>query len=139
LELNPAFSIAHGGLFEAYALKGMLKESMEHFEEMTVLDGDPKLAAKVTAAYAKSGYRSAIRVILDDRRLKRLSGRWLPFADDADFYIKLGEKDLCLMALQQAVQQRDPEATALQVDPIFDSIRSDPRFQQLVHRVGLPQ
>jgi adenylate cyclase len=139
LDLDPTFSIAHGGLSQAYALKGMRKESMEHFEEMTVLGGNPPLAAKIKAAYAKSGYRSAIQIILEDRRLKMSSGRWIPFADDAYWYITLGEKDLALMALDQAVQEREPGVTALPVDPIFDSIRSDPRFQQLVRRIGLPQ
>jgi hypothetical protein len=51
----------------------------------------------------------------------------------------LNEKNLALAALDKAVEDRDPGVTALQVDPIFDSIRSDRRFQQLVHRVGLSQ
>jgi TolB-like protein/Tfp pilus assembly protein PilF len=138
LELDPTFSIAHGGLWQGYALKGMQKESMEHYEESTVLDGNPGLAAKIKAAYAKSGYRSAIRVILEDRRLQRSRGRWLAFVDDAYLYIALGEKDHALTALDQAVQERDANVTALQVDPSFDSIRSDPRFADLVHKVGLP-
>jgi TolB-like protein/Tfp pilus assembly protein PilF len=139
LELDPTFSIAHGGLWQAYALKGMRKESMEHYEESMVLDGDAGLAAKIKAAYAKSGYRSATRVILEDRRLKRSSGRWLEFVDDAYLYIALGEKDHALTALDQAVRERDANVTSLQVDPSFDSIRSDPRFAELVHKVGLPQ
>ena len=139
LELDPSFVIAHGWLWQAYALKGMPKESMEHYEESTVLEGDPGLAAKIKAAYAKSGYRSATQVILEDRRLKRSRGGWISFVDDACLYMMLREKDRALMALDQAVGERDPGVTALQVDPIFDSIRSDPRFQQLVHRVGLPQ
>jgi TolB-like protein/DNA-binding winged helix-turn-helix (wHTH) protein/Tfp pilus assembly protein PilF len=139
LELDPTFSIAHGGLWQAYALKGMRKESMEHYEESMVLDGDPGLAAKIKTAYAKSGYRSAIRVILEDRRLQRSRGSWLAFVDDAYLYIALGEKDHALTALDQAVQERDANVTALQVDPSFDSIRSDPRFAELVHKVGLPQ
>jgi len=139
LELDPTFSIAHAGLSQAYALKGMWKESMEHYEESMVLDGDAGIAAKIKAAYAKAGYRSATRVILEDRRLKRSSGRWISFANDAYLYVMLNEKDLALTALDKAVEERDPGATALQVDPIFDSIRSDPRFQQLVHRVGLSQ
>ncbi len=139
LELDPTFSIAHAGLSQAYALKGMWKESMEHYEESMVLDGDAGIAAKIKAAYAKAGYRSATRVILEDRRLKRSSGRWISFANDAYLYVMLNEKDLALTALDKAVEERDPGVTALQVDPIFDSIRSDPRFQQLVHRVGLSQ
>ena len=137
LELDPTFWIAHAGLSQAYALKGLWKESMEHYEESMVLYGNAGLAAKIKAACAKSGCWSATRVILEDRRLKRSSGRWISFANDAYFYVMLGEKDLALMALNKAVEERDPGVTALQVDPIFDSIRSDPRFQQLVHRVGL--
>ncbi len=137
LELDPTFWIAHVGLSQAYALKGLWKESMEHYEESMVLYGDAGLAAKIKAACAKSGCRSASRVILEDRRLKRSSGRWISSPMDAYFYVMLGEKDLALMALDKAVEERDPDVTALQVDPIFDSIRSDPRFQQLVHRVGL--
>lgn len=137
LELDPTFWIAHAGLSQAYALKGLWKESMEHYEESMVLYGNAGLAAKIKAACAKSGCRSATRVILEDRQLKRSSGRWISSADDAYFYVMLGEKDLALMALDKAVEERDPGVTALQVDPIFDSIRSDPRFQQLVHRVGL--
>ena len=138
LELDPTFSIAHAGLSQSYALKGMWKESMEHYEESMVLDGDAGLAAKIKAAYAKAGHRSATRVILEDRRLKRSSGLWLPFVDDAYFYLTLGEKNQALTALERAVQERDPNVTALQVDPIFDSIRSDQRFAELVHKVGLP-
>ena len=104
-----------------------------------VLDGDAGLASKIKADYAKAGYRSATRVILEDRRLKRSSGRWISFANDAYLYAMLNEKDLALTALDKAVEERDPGVTGLQVDPIFDSIRSDPRFQQLVHRVGLSQ
>jgi TolB-like protein/DNA-binding winged helix-turn-helix (wHTH) protein/Tfp pilus assembly protein PilF len=139
LELDSTFSLAHAGLWHAYTLKGMPKEAVEHLEEMTALDGDPGLAAKIKAAYAKSGYRSAIGVILENRRRQRSRGRWLPFVDDAYFYVSRDEKSRALAALEQAVRERDQNATALQVDPSFDSIRSDPRFQQLVRRVGLPQ
>ena len=139
LALDPNFSLAHGWLWEAYAMKGMRKESIENLAESTVLEGNSGLAAKVKAAYARSGYKSAIRVVLEDRRLKRSSGHWTPFTDDASLYIALGEKDLALTALDQAVQEREPGVTALQVDPIFDSLRSDPRFHQLLHQVGLLQ
>jgi TolB-like protein/DNA-binding winged helix-turn-helix (wHTH) protein/Tfp pilus assembly protein PilF len=138
LALDSTFSLAHAGLSQAYTSKAMQKEAVEHLEEMTALDGDPGLAARMKAAYAESGYRSAIRVILEDRRQKRSNGLWLPFVDDAYFYLTLGEKNQALTALERAVQERDPNVTALQVDPIFDFIRSDPRFAELVHKVGLP-
>jgi TolB-like protein/DNA-binding winged helix-turn-helix (wHTH) protein/Tfp pilus assembly protein PilF len=139
LELDPTFAIAHFGLAQAYALKGMWKESMEHYEQSAILDGDPELASKVKAAYTKSGYQGATRVVLEDGRLKRSKGHWASFAGDAYWHITLGEKDLALAALDQAVRDREQGVTELQVDPSFDSIRSDPRFQQLMHQVGLSQ
>jgi hypothetical protein len=51
----------------------------------------------------------------------------------------LGQRDHALLALEQGVEERDPDVTELQVDPAYDSIRSDPRFQALVKKVGLPQ
>jgi len=139
LELDPTFAIAHAGLAQAFALKGMWKETMGHYEEFVILDGDPGLAARIRPAYAKSGYRGAARVILEDGRLKRSNGRWVSFTDKAWLYITLGDKGLALTALEQAMRDREQGMTTLQVDPIFDSIRSDPRFQQLVQQVGLPR
>jgi TolB-like protein/DNA-binding winged helix-turn-helix (wHTH) protein/Tfp pilus assembly protein PilF len=139
LELDPTFANAHFGLAQAYALKGMRKESVEHYEQAAILDGDPKLASKVRAAYAQSGYQGATRVVLEDGRLKRSTGHWASFTDDAYWHITLGEKDLALTALDQAVRDREQGVTALEVDPSFDSVRSDPRFQRLMHRVGLSQ
>lgn len=139
LQLDPSFSLAHEGLWHAYALKGMGKESIENLAECAFLEGNRGLAAKIKGANARSGYKSATSVILEDSRLSRSRGQWVSFADDAYFYLTLGEKDLALRALEQAVEERDPRVTALKVDPSFDSIRSDPRFQQLVHRVGLSQ
>jgi hypothetical protein len=52
-------------------------------------------------------------------------------------YIGLGETDQAFAALEKSVAAHSPGVTSLKVDPIFDPLRSDPRFQDLLRRVGL--
>jgi len=60
-----------------------------------------------------------------------------PPTNVARVLVGLGEKDQALAWLERAVDQRDERIVMLKVDPHFDSLRSDPRFQQLLNRVGL--
>jgi hypothetical protein len=54
-------------------------------------------------------------------------------------YIGMGENDKALVELEKAYRQRSSSLTALKVDPIYDPLRGEPRFQQLVRRIGLAQ
>jgi hypothetical protein len=54
-------------------------------------------------------------------------------------YIGMGENDRALVELEQAYRQRSNSLTGLKVDPIYDPLRGEPRFQQLVRRIGLAQ
>jgi hypothetical protein len=55
----------------------------------------------------------------------------------ATVFSGLGEKDQAMTWLEKAIEERDPWLTGLKVEPMFDCLRSDPRFLDLVHRVGL--
>jgi hypothetical protein len=71
--------------------------------------------------------------------LKQLSKKqYVSPYDIATIYAGLGEKDRALEWLQKAYQDRDGWLTQLKVDPIFDALRSDQRFQDLMRQVGLP-
>ena len=54
-------------------------------------------------------------------------------------YVGLGEKDQAFAWLEKAYQERHPYLILIKVEPVFDVLRSDPRFQDLVQRIGLPQ
>jgi hypothetical protein len=54
-------------------------------------------------------------------------------------HIGMGENDKALVELEKAYRQRSSSLTALKVDPIYDPLRGEPRFQQLVRRIGLAQ
>jgi hypothetical protein len=87
-------------------------------------------------AYAVSGRQCEARKILD--LLKGLSRRRyvMPY-HLANIYTALGDKDQAFAWLQKAYDERDDRLMFLKVDPFWDSLRSDPRFSNLVRIIGL--
>ncbi|MCA1637581.1 MAG: hypothetical protein LC768_04480 [Acidobacteria bacterium] len=61
-----------------------------------------------------------------------------PLSIVASFYAQLGENDQAFAFLEKSYEKREIDVIRLK-SPIFDPIRSDPRFQDLMHRIGLPQ
>jgi predicted Zn-dependent protease len=88
--------------------------------------------------YARQNRTAEARRILEE--LGELSEkRYVSSVDRASIYTALGEKDQAFAALEKAYQQRDPRLTVwLTRRPEFETLRSDPRMQDLVRRVGLP-
>ncbi len=88
-------------------------------------------------AYAVAGKKSEAQQIL--RQLKSHSGKSFVSAYDiATIYVGLGEKERALTLLEDGYEQRAEGLVWLKVDPVLDSLRSDPRFADLLRRVGLP-
>ena len=73
------------------------------------------------------------------RRTVRQNDRWLQAYGVAASLAGLGEKDEAFAWLEKAYQQREYELTLLRVSPAMDNLRSDPRFTDLLRRVGLAQ
>jgi TolB-like protein/DNA-binding winged helix-turn-helix (wHTH) protein/Tfp pilus assembly protein PilF len=137
LDMDPNFIDAHQGLAFAYKGKGMEKETVSEWEQETMLSGAPSQAEAMKIAYMHGGYKSALKTRLKYEEHQRSAGSYVAYSDFAWMYAALGDKDLALQALEKAFAEREPMAW-LNVDPSWDSIRSDPRFQDLVRRVGLP-
>src|SRR5712691_5948433 len=89
-------------------------------------------------AYAASGRRAEAQAAIAE--LHELSKeRWVSPAQVAMIYVALGEKDQAFAWLDKAETDHDGVLARLKVDPRFEPLRSDPRFDDLVRRVGLPQ
>ncbi len=137
LEMDPSFADAHENLAYAYANKGMHEESIKEMEQLAISDGEHDLAETMKIAYARGGYQGALKSRLKYYQDRRKAGSHVNFWDEAFTDAQVGNKDLALQALEKAYDERE-DITDLAVNPSWDSIRPDPRFQGLVRRVGLP-
>jgi TolB-like protein/DNA-binding winged helix-turn-helix (wHTH) protein/tetratricopeptide (TPR) repeat protein len=141
LEMDPHFAPAHQTLGWAYLNLGKHREALQEFQQALQLSGadDKDIMLDLGFAYATAGNREEARRIL--AKLKKLHEQGLlPSGSIGILYGALGELDEAFAWLDKAYQERDPELTYLKVPGRrFAPLRQDPRFQQLVHRMGLPE
>ena len=137
LELYPNQPAPRDSLGWAYVYKGMYDQGMEEIRKSIALYGeDPSLSPEIAFIYGTTGRRGEAQKILD--RLLRVS-KTTPIAAHhfALIYIGIGKKDEAFAWLEKAYEQHSPMMAWLEVDPRFDSLRQEPRFQDLMRRVGL--
>jgi tetratricopeptide (TPR) repeat protein len=136
LEINPDYANALWFLALSLEQKGQLAESIEKFEKAFSLGVGPPCRALLGRAYALAGERAKAESILEE--LKTLSHQQYisPF-DIAVVYAGLGDLTSTFQLLEQAYQQRVFRIIELTF-PMFDNLRPDPRWQDLVRRIGLP-
>ena len=138
-EMDPNYPPAHEFIALAFEQKGMYAEAITEFQKARELSGDSSnLAADLGHAYAISGRSEEALNIVDE--LKGMSKqRYVSSYDMAIIYLGLGQKDQAFEWLEKAYGEHSESLRYLKSDPRHDSIRLDPRFSDLVRRVGLPR
>jgi hypothetical protein len=137
LELDPHFVRGHLCIGEVYEQKREFEKAADKFLDARVAAGeDPELMARLRQTIAQSGYEGYFRARLAQRQEEAKKGYVSPY-DFADAYVRLGNKKESLKWLELAYADRSAYLANLQIDPRFDFLRSEPRFQELVRRVGL--
>jgi serine/threonine protein kinase/tetratricopeptide (TPR) repeat protein len=135
-DLDPTFFGSQNWLCHTYDAKGMYAESLSISEKKSE-SSFPSLAP-MGYAYAKAGRR---------REAEEVINRWKELAKTkyvldywvAVTYVGLGEKDAAFAELEKAYQARDWFLPRIKTDPFMDPLRDDPRFKDLVRRLGLPE
>jgi TolB-like protein/Flp pilus assembly protein TadD len=136
IEMDPNFALAHNQLAQAYLQKHMYAEAVAELQKAVQLSGDsPTCIANLARAYVASGKRSEAVKLLDVLK-KRSSTGFSNASEIAMIYASLGDTDQAMNWLDKGFEARFNPGVLLR--PGFDPLRSDPRFQQLVHRIGLP-
>ena len=138
LEMDPHFAPAHNRLGWAHLQMGQHDEAIQEFRKAIELSGtdDPDLLLDLGFACAVVGKKDEARRILAS--LKRQHERGLvPSGAIAVLYGALGDRNKAFAWLEKAYDEHDPELTYIKVGPRFDPLRQDPRFQEVLHRIGL--
>ncbi len=138
--IDPDFKRAHKSLGFAYLLEGMNEEALEEFHWLIDNAGSPEDFASLAIAYAKMGKKDEAEKILaklvsPDEGAE--AQRSISF-ELAQVYVTLGEMDDAIEYLHRAFNEGSGEIVYLKVAPIFDPLRGDPRFQELLRRMNFP-
>jgi tetratricopeptide (TPR) repeat protein len=138
---NPTFAEVHSTLAFAYWGKRMYPEVIEEFKTSAQFSGDKsnlEFASALDRGFRASGWKGAVSKAIEALKAQRRSGYASPLRI-AQLYADLGDKEHAFEWLNVAYQERDDNLINLKTQFTLDSLRPDPRFAELVRKVGLPQ
>lgn len=139
IELDANFPYAHFMLGLAHGQKGKYEKAITELRKaIRLLGNNSEVLSRLGYLYASAKRRAAARMIL--QKLKELrKRRYVAAYDVAVVYAALGEKERAFAWLETAFAEHDEGLCQLGIDSTIDSLRSDPRFTDLLYRVGLPR
>jgi tetratricopeptide (TPR) repeat protein len=137
LELDPNSPNIHRYLGLALLQQGKYEEALSNLQKAVDLSGaNAEYAAELSYAYAAAGNRVRAQKILADLE-RRYHREYVPSFSLAVAYTGLGDKAAALARLQIAVDEHSDLIPTLKVNPLFDTLRSEPRFTELLRRIRL--
>lgn len=137
LEIDPSFPRAHFRLGNLYEERGMPDKAIAEFREAVRLSGDDSYyEGALGHAYGVAGKLKEARKILEILK-KRTRTQYVPAYAIALVYAGLHDKDGAFVWLEKAYNDRSASMALMDVDPAFESLHADARFQELVRRVHL--
>ena len=138
---NPSYARSHWCLLRAYWANGDHAKVVEEWKLYAQYLGSPtetQFADALAEGFQAGGWKSAMQKGIEARLRQRKSGYASPF-EIAVFYTELGNKDQAFLWLDTAYREREFQMESLKTNFALGPLRSDPRFAELVRRVGLPQ
>ncbi len=137
LEMEPNFSYSHFVLGRAYVRKQAFVEAIGEFRKAVTLSPISRHTGALGHAYGRAGKTSEAHAVLDELTAASQKGQFVSWTDRAVIYSGLGDADQTFALLEKAVGDREHRMVRLKVDAMFDPVRSDPRFAELLRRIGL--
>ena len=128
----------HWDLAVNYEAKGMHDEAVQEWETAMRMLGYEDMANAMHRALENTGYKGALKEWALELESARANGQDIPAFVLAEIYSYLGERDHAFFWLKKAYEQREDALPSLRDLACWDNLRPDPRFQDLVRRVGLP-
>ena len=136
LELDPSFAPVYRLLSLAYQGKGLFNKAIAENQRWGEITGNKvKTEVALVQIYAASGLKEEAKKLIDHIEMDKLGGN--DYRGMATVYTALGEKDMAFNWLEKSYEKREESLCSLKVDHKMDSLRSDPRFNDLLKRIGL--
>jgi serine/threonine-protein kinase len=137
LELDPRSPFIVEGLAEAYEMAGKSQQAFEEYQQWAKLGGmSQSQTAALEAAYKTRGMKGYWQKRLDIEIEDEKRGDVWTYVM-ASLYARVSDKKQALLWLERGYQARDDRFSFLKVDPVFDPLRADPKFIDLIRRIGL--
>ena len=136
IDLDPSFWLSHLFISRVYTEKGMHSEAVEEAKKAAELSGNSQSHAYRAYALARWGKFSEARQVLNEL-LKTSTETYVPPYNIALVYHALGERDRALDYLEKGFSERDVRMVFLKVEPYWDTLRSEPRFIDLIKRMNI--
>jgi tetratricopeptide (TPR) repeat protein len=136
IEMNPAFAPAHFSLGRAYEQKGMHQDAVAEFQQANALSGKMEALPALAHALGMLGNRTEAERILQEIT-RRSRTNYVPPLAIALIHLGLAQYDFALELLHKALHERSCWLAYVKVDPLYDPIRPDPKFQDLLRKLRL--
>lgn len=144
LELYPENSLVRFNLGDAYSAKKMYPEAVEQYLIALKLEGETlENLQRFEAAFKKRGWNGFwneyLDYLLNERRIILAADENAYFNSEAlaFAYAAAGNKDKSLENLQKAFEERDPALVSIKMSAVYDFLRDDPRYKDLIKNIGL--
>jgi tetratricopeptide (TPR) repeat protein len=138
VEMDANFSYVHFQFGRTYLRKMDFEKAIAEFQKASALSPSmSRYASALGHAYARAGRHSDAHQVLE-QLAPSSDGLHASWTDIAIIHAGLGQSDQVFAALEKAHAHREWRLVRMKVEPMFDPVRADPRFGNLLHRIGLP-
>ena len=131
VELDSNFWYAHLQLFYVYRMKRDYASAVEELAKVQDARGEPDAAKLIRESFAGGDWQGFLRKITGQRTRLKLYPYFV-----ATFFAELGEKDKAFAMLNEAIETKDQHTAQMKIDPYMNPLRDDPRFQEVLKKVG---
>ncbi len=139
IELDKNFAPAHTGLGLAYEQTGKTQDAiLEFMRAKRLMGADQESLTALKKSFVKSGRDGFWREYLEILK-SEAKEHYVPSTGMAAIYSRLGENDRAIDALEKAYEEKDGGIVELKVEPVFERLRSERKFNELLRRVGLSE
>ena len=137
LAVHPEYTNARWGLGFALILNQQTDQAIPELEKtVAMMNRSPGSLEMLATAYARAGRRQDALTLINELKQRRQRG-YVPAGAFINPYLALGDYDQAFFWCDEAYKEQSAILQWIKVDPLFDPVRNDPRFVDLVHRVGL--